>query len=69
VVSVAVDDPWEQAWTIYYLRDHRLSVERPSYLLTEQGASRDPAAYRHRPVDLVVRERAGRLTLERAGAG
>jgi hypothetical protein len=69
VVSVAVDDPWEQAWTIYYLRDHRLSVERPSYLLTEQGASRDPAAYRHRPVDFVVRERAGRLTLERAGAG
>ena len=60
-VSVAVDDPWEQAWTLYYLRDHPLSVENPSYLLTEQGADRDPAAFRHRPVDFVVREQGGKL--------
>lgn len=65
-VSVEVDDPWEQAWTLYYLRDHPLSVERPSYLLTEQGAARDPAAYRHRPVQYVVREQGGKLVIEPA---
>ena len=65
-VSVEVDDPWEQAWTLYYLRDHPLSVERPSYLLTEQGAARNPAEFRHRPVDVVVREQGGRLVVEPA---
>lgn len=66
-VSVDVDDPWEQAWTLYYLRDHRLSVERPSYLLTEQGANLDAADFRHRPVQFVVRDAGGRIVLERVG--
>ena len=54
VVAVAVDDPWEQAWALYYLRDRRVSVERPSYLLTAQGPARAAAAYRRRPVDYVL---------------
>jgi hypothetical protein len=49
-VAVRTDDPWEQAWTIYRLRDVRVSVERPTYLLTEQGPLRDAAAYRQRPL-------------------
>jgi hypothetical protein len=65
-VSVDVDDPWEQAWTLYYLREHPLSVERPSYLLTEQGRKRDPASFRHRPVAFVVREQDGKLVVEPA---
>jgi hypothetical protein len=51
VVSVDLDDPWEQAWAIYYLRGRRISVERPSFLLTAQGLDRDPLLYRHRPID------------------
>ena len=49
-VSFTTDDAWEEAWTIYRLRDVRLSVETPTYLLTEQGRKREAAAYRHRPV-------------------
>jgi hypothetical protein len=65
-VSVEVDDPWEQAWTLYYLRDHPLSVERPSYLLTEQGSDLAAAAFRHRPVQFAVREQGGKLVIDRA---
>ena len=39
---------------LYYLRDHRLSVERPSFILTGEGKARDPAQYRHRPIDYVL---------------
>ena len=49
-VSITTDDPWEEAWAIYGLRDVRVSVETPTYLLTEQGRKREAAAYRHRPV-------------------
>jgi hypothetical protein len=49
-ISFTTDDPWEEAWAIYRLRDARLSVETPTYLLTEQGRKREAAAYRHRPV-------------------
>jgi hypothetical protein len=55
VVEIATDDPWEQAWAIYALRDVRISVERPTYLLTAQGRAREAAAYRHRPVSHVLR--------------
>jgi hypothetical protein len=55
VVEIATDDPWEQAWAIYALRDVRISVERPTYLLTAQGREREAAAYRHRPVSHVLR--------------
>jgi hypothetical protein len=54
VVEVTVDDPWEQAWALYYLRDRRVSVERPSFLLTGQGQSRAANTYRRRPVDYVL---------------
>jgi hypothetical protein len=54
VVAVDVDDPWDQAWALYYLRDRRVSVERPSYLLTAQGPARAAAVYRRRPVDYVL---------------
>jgi hypothetical protein len=63
VIAVAVDDPWEQAWTLYYLREHTLSIGRPSYLLTAQGPARDPETYRHGPVGFVVRERGRSLSL------
>ena len=53
VVSIRLEDPWEQAWALYYLREHRLSVERPSFILTGEGRPRDPAQYRHRPFDYV----------------
>jgi hypothetical protein len=33
----------------------RISVERPTYLLTAQGREREAAAYRHRPVSHVLR--------------
>lgn len=78
VVSVALDDPWEQAWALYYLRDRRLSVERPSFILTGEGHSPAKSAYRHRPVTHVLGRkargevvwRAGELVLARsAGAG
>jgi hypothetical protein len=65
--TIPVEDPWEQAWTLYYLRDHRLSVDRPSYLLTEQGVNPDAAAFRHRGVQFVVRGAGGRIVLERVG--
>jgi hypothetical protein len=51
---------------MYYLREHALSIERPSYLLTAQGPARDPAEYRHGPVAFVVRERGPGLSLEPA---
>ena len=54
VIAVAIDDPWEQAWALYYLRERRVSVERPSYLLTAQGRARSAAVYRHRPVAYVL---------------
>ena len=69
MISVEVEDPWEQAWALYYLRGFRVSVEHPSYLLTAQGSSLDASAFRHRPVDLVLRERGGRLVLEPAAIG
>ena len=43
VISVPFADPWDQAWAFYYLRDHRLSVEQPSFILTGEGQRRDPA--------------------------
>jgi hypothetical protein len=49
-VSFTTDDAWEEAWTVYRLRDVRVSVETPTYLLTEQGRKREATAYRHRPV-------------------
>ncbi|MGE5691082.1 MAG: hypothetical protein ACM33B_11070 [Pseudomonadota bacterium] len=56
VVEIGTDDPWAQAWAVYSLRDVRVSVERPTYLLTAQGRERDAAAYRRRPVTHVLRE-------------
>jgi hypothetical protein len=57
IVSVALDDAWEQGWAIYYLRDQPLSIDEASYLLTGQGIARPRAAYRHGPVSY----RFGRL--------
>ena len=57
VVGVSLDDPWEQAWALYYLREHRLSVERPSFLLVAQGRPRPSELYRHTPVAYVVTRR------------
>ncbi len=65
-VSFTTDDAWEEAWAIYRLRDVRLSVETPTYLLTEQGRKRDAAAYRHRPVTHVADLRGDRIALEAA---
>jgi hypothetical protein len=62
VIAVDVEDPWQQAWAVYYLSDRRVSVERPSFLLTAQGRATDAAAYRHRPVDYVL----GSAAAERA---
>jgi hypothetical protein len=70
-VSVALDDPWQQAWAVYYLRAHRISVEHASFVLTGEGRHRDPALFRHRPVNYVVTDapvgkviwRRGRLDL------
>ena len=67
VIAVAIDDPWEQAWALYYLRERRVSVERPSYLLTAQGRARSPAAYRHRPVAYMLSARARGQVLWRRG--
>jgi hypothetical protein len=50
VVEIAVDDPWEQAWALYRLREHVVSVDRPSFLLTAQGRARRAEAYRNGPV-------------------
>jgi hypothetical protein len=60
VVAVSTDDPWQQAWELYDLRDVRVSVERPTYLLTAQGREVSPSVYRRRPVThAVVRTPAG----------
>jgi hypothetical protein len=78
VVSVALADPWEQAWALYYLRGQRLSVERPSFLLTAEGHAPHRDEYRHRPVTHVLGRgvrgevvwRAGEIVLaRRAGTG
>ena len=53
VVTVSTDDPWRQAWELYDLRDLRVSVERPTYLLTEQGVERR-LDYRHRPASYAI---------------
>jgi hypothetical protein len=65
-VSVTTDDAWEEAWTIYRLRDARVSVETPTYLLTEQGRRREAAAYRHRPVTHAAVLRGDRIAVEAA---
>ena len=73
VIAVAIEDPWEQAWALYYLRERRVSVERPSFLLTGQGSGRSPRDYRHRPVSHMLGSdargeivwRSGRLRLVR----
>ena len=67
-VSVRLDDPWQQAWALYYLRSQPLSVERPSFILTGQGSSTPASAYRHRPVDYILaRAHAGPLVWRRDG--
>jgi hypothetical protein len=53
VVTVSTDDPWRQAWELYDLRNIRVSVERPTFLLTKQGVERR-LFYRHRPVSYAV---------------
>jgi hypothetical protein len=76
VIRVAVDDPWQQAWALYYLRDHAVSVPRPSFLLTAQGLSLPAGYYRHgTPVYVlgngqagVALWRDGNLALERLPA-
>jgi hypothetical protein len=62
-VSFTTDDAWEEAWTVYRLRDVRVSVETPTYLLTEQGRKREAAAYRHRPVTHVAGLRGDRIVV------
>jgi hypothetical protein len=49
IVTVSTDDPWRQAWEIYDLRDLRVSVEHPTYLLTAQGVEHR-LDYRNEPV-------------------
>jgi hypothetical protein len=53
VVTVSTADPWRQAWELYDLRNLRVSVERPTYLLTKQGVERQ-VVYRHRPVSYAI---------------
>ena len=65
-VSFTTGDAWEEAWTIYRLRDTRLSVETPTYLLTEQGRKREAASYRHRPVTRVAVLDGDRIAVEPA---
>jgi hypothetical protein len=67
VLAIAIADPWEQAWALYYLRAHRLSVERPSFVLTGEGWHHDSATYRHRPVEYVVGRRPVGAVVWRSG--
>jgi hypothetical protein len=67
VLSVTTDDPWAQAWALYRFRDVRLSVERPTYLLTAQGRERGAAAYRRRPVSHAVVLEGDRLVVRELG--
>jgi hypothetical protein len=53
VVTISTDDPWRQAWELYDLRNLRVSVERPTFLLTKQGVDRQ-LAYRHRPASYAI---------------
>ena len=53
IVTVSTDDPWRQAWAIYDLRELRVSVERPTFLLTGQGVERR-LDYRNRPISHAV---------------
>ena len=67
VVTVSTADPWRQAWELYDLRNLRVSVERPTFLLTKQGVERR-VVYRHRPVSYaVVYTEAGAATVVPAG--
>jgi hypothetical protein len=67
VVAVELDDPWEQAWALYYLRNERLSVDRPSFLLTAQGHPRAASSFRHRPVAYVLARSSTGDVVWRAG--
>jgi hypothetical protein len=63
VVTVSTADPWRQAWELYDLRNLRVSVERPTYLLTKQGVERQ-VVYRHRPASYaIVYTEAGAATV------
>ena len=50
---MSTDDPWRQAWELYDLRDVRVSVEQPTYLLTAQGV-KHRLDYRNRPISHAV---------------
>lgn len=63
VVAVEVEDPWEQAWALYYLREQTLSVAHPSFILTAQGRTRAPEAYRNGPVTYRLVARGDELRL------
>jgi hypothetical protein len=53
VVTVSTADPWRQAWELYDLRELRVSVERPTFLLTKQGVERR-LVYRREPVSHAI---------------
>jgi hypothetical protein len=67
VIRVALDDPWEQAWALYYLRDHAVSVPRASFLLTAQGLSVPAGYYRHGTPAYVLGKRGGGVAIWRDG--
>ncbi len=67
VIRVALDDPWEQAWALYYLRDHAVSVPRPSFLLTAQGLTVPAGYYRRARPAYVLGKRGGGVAVWRDG--
>jgi hypothetical protein len=67
VVSVELSGAWNQSWAIYALRDHRLSVPKPEYILTRVGLTRAPSYYRHAPTTHVLRIDAGGNVIWRRG--
>lgn len=67
VVSVELTGAWNQSWAIYALRNHRLSVPKPEYILTRVGLTRAPTYYRHSPTTHVLSVDTGGHVIWRRG--
>ncbi len=63
-VSIDITSPWDQMWSIYYLRDRPLEVLHPTTFLTGLGFRRPDTYYRKASASYVLVERPRRHAIE-----
>jgi hypothetical protein len=60
VIRIAVNDPRDQVWLVYFLRDHPLAIEQPSIVFTGYSEHEATRAQRFDALaDFEIRNRAG----------